>query len=139
MTPQAMAQLHARAFAPERGWQASEFANLIASKFVTAFVKPHGFALTRQIADEAELLTLAVDPEHHRKGIASDLMRDWLVSLGEGTAFLEVAADNGPAQALYAKHGFAPVGRRKAYYARPGAPSVDAVLMQLAVTRRQTG
>ena len=41
---------------------------------------------------------------------------------------LEVRASNAPAIALYEKHGFAAVGRRKNYY---DAPREDAVLMTL--------
>ena len=43
--------------------------------------------------------------------------------------FLEVAEDNRAARALYAAAGFASVGRRPAYYARPGAADAVAALI----------
>jgi ribosomal-protein-alanine N-acetyltransferase len=47
--------------------------------------------------------------------------------------FLEVAADNAAALRLYKGLGFAAVGRRKAYYRRPGGQPVDAVVLALAL------
>ena len=139
MTPPEMAALHAAAFAPARGWSAAEFSTLCAAPHVKLFSSAHGFALVRTVAEEAELLTLAVRPSHHRQGIADALMIAWMQGAQAETAFLEVAADNQSAQALYAKHGFAEVGRRKAYYARPDSSPVDAVLMQGALTCRKSG
>ncbi len=139
MTPEALAELHQSAFAPSRGWSAAEFSDLLTSPHVHLLTHPHGFALTRTIVDEAELLTLAVDPHHRRKGIADALMADWLAQTPASTAFLEVAADNYPARALYDKHGFAEVSRRKSYYARPTGPPADALLMRVAVTCRHRG
>ncbi len=139
MTPSALARLHAAAFAPERGWSAEEFKELIALPHITLFCAPHGFLLVRTIAEEAEILTLAVAPEQRRQGIANKLIRDWLAATTAKSAFLEVATDNIAARRLYAKHGFVEIARRKGYYARPGSAPVDAVLMKLAMTRRQTG
>lgn len=135
--PDDLARLHRAAFTVSRPWSAAEIADLLKSPHVTLFCDPHGFALTRLVAGEAELLTVAVDPAHHRKGIAEGLLRDWLEGLtGQAeTAFLEVAADNAAAQALYLKLGFADVARRKGYYARADAANVDAVIMRLALTK----
>jgi ribosomal-protein-alanine N-acetyltransferase len=130
MTPEAMARLHSAAFAPERGWSAREFEALCASSHVRTYTGAHGFALLRVVADEAELLALAVAPDQRRRGIGDALMRRWIRDCGARRAFLEVAEDNIAARALYARHGFTVAGRRKAYYSRPGAPSVDALLMQ---------
>lgn len=138
MTPQQLATLHAAAFFPERGWSPGEIQSLCASSLVHCHAEAHGFALVRTIADETELLTLAVDPAFQRRGIADTLMRTWLETSTAERAFLEVAADNAPARALYAKYGFAETGRRKRYYPRASGKAVDAVLMQAAVTNRQT-
>jgi ribosomal-protein-alanine N-acetyltransferase len=136
MTPEALSALHGKAFAPERGWSPTEFADLLAAHYVTLLAHPHGFALTRTVTGEAELLTLAVDPTHRRQGIATQLVARWLSACDADAAFLEVAADNHAAQALYAAHGFAQAGIRRAYYTRPSGPPVDAVIMRALLTPR---
>ncbi len=138
MTPEALAQLHQAAFAPSRGWSVDEFDALCRASGVLLFTRAKGFALARTVTDEIELLTLAVHPDARRQGIADGLMRDWLCDRSERSAFLEVAADNHAALALYAKHGFSVIGRRKGYYRRAGVPSVDALLMQASLTQGQT-
>ena len=49
---------------------------------------------------------------------------------GAHAAVLEVAVDNAAARALYHQVGFAEVGRREAYYRRPGGVRVDACLLR---------
>lgn len=139
MTPQEMAELHTAAFAPERGWSVAEFSDLLASPHVFCVTRPGGFALVRAVADEAELLTLVVSRQTRRQGIADALMAEWMALAPAKTAFLEVAADNHAARALYARHGFAETGRRCSYYKRPDRSAVDAVLMQAALTPGQRG
>lgn len=130
MTPDQMARLHAAAFAPSRGWTAAEFASLLAQPGTKALTEPQGFALVRTIAHEAELLTIAVDPAHQGRGVGRDLMARWLAMACFDTAFLEVAADNAAALALYARFGFRTVGTRRGYYARKDAPAVDALTLR---------
>lgn len=132
MTPARLAELHAAAFTHERPWSADEMGGLLDSPHVTLLPHPHGFALTRLILDEAELLTLAVDPAQQRQGIGDSLMQTWLDQLESraATAFLEVAADNTPARALYHRHGFAVISTRPAYYRRTQGPDADALIMQ---------
>jgi ribosomal-protein-alanine N-acetyltransferase len=50
--------------------------------------------------------------------------------------FLEVRESNQTAQRLYARHGFAVIGRRKGYYAVPNAAGQreDAITMACALT-----
>ena len=105
-----------------------------------AFHPPGGATLTRTIAGESELLTLAVDPAQQRRGWAGPL-RDWLAALPADceSAFLEVAADNLPARALYADQGFAQIATRRAYYARSGVPPVDACILQRVLTHGHAG
>ena len=90
--------------------------------------------------DEAELLTIAAHPDHRRKGLAQNLMQSWTqaaAARGARTAFLEVAADNAGAIALYLRCGFVETGRRKGYYARPDAGRVDALLFARDLTDRE--
>ena len=139
MTPDRMAALHQAAFTRERPWQAQEFADLIAGPFVTLHARPHGFALSRTVAGESELLTLAVDPAHQGQGLGRALLLQWLGDITAQDAFLEVAADNTAALALYHSVGFAETGRRPGYYQREGARNADAILMRKELTLGQAG
>jgi len=82
---------------------------------------------------EAEIATLVVHPEHRRQGIGRALLRQALTyACAQGPVqrvFLEVRADNAPAQALYRAFGFAVVGRRRHYYFTPQG-RVDALIMR---------
>jgi ribosomal-protein-alanine N-acetyltransferase len=88
-------------------------------------------------ADEAEVLTLAVTPATRRRGVASALLRQAMataLACGSRAVFLEVATDNPGAQALYLAHGFGEVGRRPAYFSRPGG-AVGALIMRRDLNR----
>jgi ribosomal-protein-alanine N-acetyltransferase len=139
VTPDQLAALHAAAFRVDRPWSAEEFASLLDNRFSLLIPHPHGFALIRTILDESELLTLAVDPLYRRQGIALSLLESWLYSLEtlHSRAFLEVAADNVGAIALYHRFGFTTRSTRTAYYTRQTSDPVDALLMERAVTRSQ--
>lgn len=89
-----------------------------------------GYAVLSVVLDEGNLDNIAVAPGTRRRGVA-DALLSVLTGFGrENLALLtlEVRASNAPAIALYKKHGFAAVGRRKNYYS---APREDAVLMTL--------
>lgn len=80
--------------------------------------EPAGFALVRSVADEAELLLLAVDPKYRRRGVATALLRGIIDdgrAGGVADLHLEVRAGN-DAVRLYTAHGFAKVGERRGYY-----------------------
>ena len=131
MTPQDLAALHAVAFDRDRPWSANEFAALLDSPHCHLTHSAHGFALWRAVAGEAELLTIATHPDHRRRGVASGLMRDWMSEAQSkaSTAFLEVAADNAAATALYSKFGFEIVARRAGYYKRADRVA-DALILR---------
>lgn len=89
-----------------------------------------GYAVLSVVLDEGNLDNIAVAPEHRRRGVA-DALLGALTGFGRehlSLLMLEVRASNAPAIALYEKHGFTAVGRRKNYY---DAPREDAVLMNL--------
>ncbi|MEL7164537.1 MAG: GNAT family N-acetyltransferase [Pseudomonadota bacterium] len=131
MSPESLAALHARAMRIERAWTATSFRGLLATPHTHLTALQDGFALWRAIANEAELLTIAVDPAAQRQGRGTRLMHIWQDAAARVAhqAFLEVAVDNAPARALYAKCGFACIATRKNYYAR-GSGRVDALILR---------
>ncbi len=90
---------------------------------------PRGFILCRVAGDEAEVLTLLVLPPYRRRGLAKELLAgaiDAARQAGATVLFLEVAADNDRARALYSSEGFEQVGCRPRYYGN----AVDALVMK---------
>ena len=96
---------------------------------------PVGYALVLAGGGAADLVSVAVAPSALRRGVATRLLLHLFAALaGEGVEdlCLEVAIDNGPAQALYDRLGFVEVGRRPGYYRR-GRELVDAMVMRRAL------
>lgn len=133
-----LAALHRASFADP--WDAAAIAGLLAlpGTFALAAVAenpdgPLGFVLLRVAADEAEILTIAVDPGRRRRGIGRRLIEAAAaasIARGASALFLEVAEDNGPALRLYEGMGFRTVGARPGYYRRAAA-AVAARAMRL--------
>ncbi|MFI7428602.1 ribosomal protein S18-alanine N-acetyltransferase [Micromonospora sp. NPDC049836] len=90
-----------------------------------------GYAgLTVALPDEAWVQTIAVRRDVQRRGIGRRLLEALLAEaarLGARSTLLEVAADNAPAQRLYATYGFEPIGVRRGYYQ---SSNTDALVMQ---------
>lgn len=139
MTPEALADLHARAFTVPRPWRAAEIAGLLASPHVFLIAAPggQGFLMGRAVAGEAELLTIAVAPEARRQGLGAGLVARFLAEAaarGAEAAHLEVAADNAGAIALYEGAGFVRQGLRRGYFETPAGQRIDALVMACRLT-----
>lgn len=79
--------------------------------------------------DESWVQNIAVRRDHQRHGVGRDLLEALLAEAkrrGAAKILLEVAVDNAPAQRLYAKYDFEPVGIRRGYY-QPS--NTDALVM----------
>jgi [ribosomal protein S18]-alanine N-acetyltransferase len=129
----ALAATHARAFTATRAWSDAEFTSLLASRGVILAGDPKAFALGRVTLDEAEILTLATDPAHQRKGLARAVLMQFeaMAKAREAsTIFLEVAADNIAALALYSSEGYAQVGQRPGYYDVSAGTPVTALVLR---------
>lgn len=134
MTPAALARLHARCFTNPPPWSAAGFAALLDSPHVFVLTAPaaDAFALGRVIGPEAELLTLATDPDARRQGLARALMAEFereARARGAETLFLEVAETNTAALALYTRCGFTPNGRRPGYFSTEDGKPLAALLL----------
>lgn len=88
-----------------------------------------GFIVLRHVADEVEILNIAVRPDSRRQGVASELLN---IALQQGAqngarkVYLEVRASNTSAIRFYERHSFRPSGRRACYYS---SPAEDAVIL----------
>ncbi len=133
-----VSEIHAASF--DRPWGLTEFERLMAEETVLTHVAaggprdiPEGFVLARLAADEAEILSIAVNPTRRGEGIAGRLLKsqmDMLALNGIRTLFLEVEDANIPALALYQRHRFMEVSRREAYYRKADGSAATALVMR---------
>jgi len=131
-----LAQLHGASF--HRGWGEGEFESMLAESNTLVHRlrlgrKTVGFCVSRIGADEAEILSIAIDPHSRGHGLSRDLLLTHLGHLaarGVRTIFLEVEENNRPALSLYKRAGFTVVGRRERYYQQAGGEQLNALLMR---------
>jgi [ribosomal protein S18]-alanine N-acetyltransferase len=131
-----MGQIHGASF--HRGWSEDEFDHMLAERNTLVHVlrtgrKLIGFSISRIGADEAEILSIAIDPAHRGRGLSGNLLLTHLGHLagrGVRTVFLEVEENNLPARRLYERTGFAVVGRRERYYQQASGEHLNALLMR---------
>lgn len=131
-----LARLHRQGF--YRGWPREEFTAFLTEAATPTYIacdakrRIAGFALLRLAADEAELLTIAVDPKWRGKRIGNALLNAAFEDLRMTPArrvFLEVDEQNAPAIKLYERQGFARIGSRRGYYPRPDGSAATALVM----------
>jgi ribosomal-protein-alanine N-acetyltransferase len=140
----ALAELHSGAFA--RYWSADDFAALMADGSVFALAARRqpffgrrrlvGFALVRLAADEAEVLTVAIEAASRGRGYGRLLMEETLRRLYRErirTCFLEVDRNNTAAVRLYHSLGFEVVGERKGYYRQTEGREGTALVMRVSL------
>jgi len=131
---EALAVIHRQAFSAADAWSANVIGLQLGLPNVFGFYDSRGgMVLVRFVADESEILTIAVIPALRRRGMARallDLAMDRARALGARMMFLEVAVSNHAAQALYERTGFRRVGRRARYY--PGG--ADALVLRADLT-----
>lgn len=131
-----LAQLHAASF--HRGWGEGEFEAMLTERNTLVHRlrlgrRILGFAVSRIGADEAEILSIAIDPAWRGRGLSRELLFTHLGHLagrGVRAIFLEVEENNQPARRLYERAGFSIVGRRERYYRQPGGDHLNALLMR---------
>lgn len=135
-----LAHLHATSFS--RPWNAVDFERLLTERTVVAdglFIGNNplsGFVLSRCVVDEAEILTIVLQPDIRRNGYSKTLLSGHLEALalkGARHVHLEVDEGNAAAVALYRRFGFKQTGRREGYYAKPDGSRASALTMTLAL------
>ncbi|WP_374575018.1 GNAT family N-acetyltransferase [Phenylobacterium sp.] len=136
----ALAAIHAEGFDPS--WTEAEIADVLSWPGVFGLMAGDpaaGMILARVVAEDAEVLTLAVTRAARRAGLGRVLMSEacrFAAASGADAMFLEVAVDNRAAIALYEGMGFVKAGRRKDYYDRGPAGWMDALALRLDLGRQ---
>ena len=121
------------------GWSAESFKSEVAKDNGIVMYTVENGSITGLIcgffaADEAEITSVAVSPQHRRKGIAARLMDGYFSTLPESvrSIFLEVRESNSAAIGLYEKFGFEKISVRKNFYS---FPDENAVVMQKSLNK----
>jgi ribosomal-protein-alanine N-acetyltransferase len=87
-----------------------------------------GYAICSRYDTIWHLMNICVDPDHWRRGIASQILNSLLERIEDPSAqlTLEVRRSNGGAMRLYERFGFRAAGVRRRYYQDNGE---DALIM----------
>jgi len=117
----------------EEKWSSAMFWNELAQHnfYLVALDESEvvGYAGLAVTGDETWVQNIAVKSTAQRRGIGRELLEALLAEAarqGIKKTLLEVAVDNAPAQHLYARYDFEPVGIRRGYY-QPS--NTDALVM----------
>jgi ribosomal-protein-alanine N-acetyltransferase len=128
MEQQDIAAVHALTMEPPGAaqWSCEAYERLLADPMLCLVLAEAdrivGFVALRVVMEEAEILNLAVEASHRRRGCASRLLRAAEAEAktrGAVTLFLEVRESNTAAIQFYEKSGFLRSGRRPSYYRDP--------------------
>jgi ribosomal-protein-alanine N-acetyltransferase len=138
---QLLAVMHAACFtaAWDQPWSATSFADVLAMPGAAGWLiadgdEPAGFIMVRHVLDEMEVILIAIDPLLRQRGLAGILLDTAIAAAqaaGIKSVFLEQAAPNFPARALYASRGFRAVGERRGYYRGATGEVADAIILRL--------
>ena len=133
-------EVMAAAFGKKYGeaWTRSQLAGILPMSGVSLTIAREdggetvvGFSLVRTVADESELLLLAVLPRHQREGIGRRLLDHFIDRAsndGATRVHLEVR-DGNAAVAMYRAAGFKQAGRRRNYYHAADGGRFDALTL----------
>ena len=133
----AAVSIHAKSFSGGEVWGKETFQNYLRKPVVYGFCafdqsQMAGFAVFQKIEDVVELLTIAVNPAHRKKGVGRHVLEkglESLISQESSDVFLDVAVDNQAAMKLYQSLGFQRIAVREKYYKR-GLEKIDAYVFK---------
>ena len=89
-----------------------------------------GYVGSQSVLDGADMMNIAVHPDHRKQGIGTALVENLILALKERNVIslcLEVRVSNESAVSLYKKLGFEIIGKRPGYYRNPRE---DAYIMR---------
>lgn len=136
---EALAAVHHAALPP--GWEAKAFLPYMQTSRYGCFAAAEadavaGLAVLQAVADEAEILTIAVAPGRQRHGVGALLMNaglEWAIAHNARKVYLDVAEGNAAARAFYAHFGFTVFARREHYYQMNRKTPEAALIMRLDI------
>lgn len=119
-------------------WTATMLEEALAARGAVALVAERdgqvvGSVMARCVVDEGEILTIAIDPAHRRRGLGRrllDVATATMANAGVRTVWLEVRTSNVAARMMYLSHGFVAAGVRRGYYRRP---TEDALILKYEI------
>ena len=122
-------------------WSREDFAAAFDSPICTFLVAEDvgeiiAYALFSVICEDAEIMSIAVDPARRRGGVGRAMLWRAIECARDAQAesvFLEVRESNEAALALYRAEGFEELRRIRGYYRRP---TEDAIAMRLELAAK---
>lgn len=130
------------AFDPQYGeaWNSAQCLSMLAMPYTDLYIAQYeqqicGFAFTRSLYEEVELLMIATHSDYARIGVATSLMKH-IIKVAKKQSreriFLEMRQGNG-AETLYDYFDFENISERKNYYKGRGNIHYNAVTKQLLI------
>ena len=118
----------------EDPWSLAQIKEELAAKDRYHLVAEHegvviGYAGVMPVGDVTDILTMTVDPQYRRKGIAREFLKrliDWSRNKKAEAVMLEVRYNNVEAIPLYESNGFRKISERVDYY----GPGLTAIVMR---------
>lgn len=127
------AEIHRLAFADKRPWSAQEIEEVMTAPTSICISMAKGFVLSRVIACEGEILTIAIEPPWQNQGLGGTLLTlalEEMKNQGAQEVFIEVKKDDSRLVQFYQTHGFDEIALRRGYYRRSNGQLVDALIMR---------
>lgn len=122
-------------------WTPGNFSDALAAGYPAWVMESNGvveaFCIALFAPDIAQLLLIATDPDHQKKGVASRLLQHCMEQAkreGLPSIMLEVRVSNTQAQAFYHRHGFEQIAVRKGYYPAADGAREDACILQKSLS-----
>ena len=115
-------------------WSKQQFQESLTSYQCTVYEDANqivGFCILQPVLDEANLLLMAIHPEHQGQGLGYQLLEYSIEQLKNNPIqiFLEVRESNVAAIHLYEKIGFHQIDLRKNYYPNLDGSKEHAIIM----------
>ena len=127
-------------------WTSGNFRDALAAGYTALKLVDQGamvgYCIYMRVLDEAHLLNFTIAPLRQRRGLGQAFLERLLARVadeGAASMLLEVRPSNDAGIRLYARNGFAEIGRRKGYYPAEKGSREDALLMQRALSLQAQG